>query len=347
MAKDIPGPWVRRPIAIVGLIIITFLIPVVSPVALLVSFIADLANGRPEYRRTRMVALITGLLLIDFAGMVVTAIVWLASPFGYGVDRAHIQARYRRIMTWWTTLQLKTFTKTIPLPVDRSQLDESLLGGNAIVIGRHRSLLDAIVPAVIFGNLGIHVLYVLKADLQWDINIDLVGHRMGHVFVNRSPKDLDKELEPIRELAAGMDDNAVSIIFPEGTFFNERRKARAVKSLERRNPAHAEIAQQLNYLLPPRPAGTLALLEAAPDADVVFLGHVGFERFGTIKQILANLGGDHGIVLRAWRFARDEVPTAPSEQIDWLFDRWLELDEWIGAEHGQSGAPSSSRAIGH
>ena len=89
----------------------------------------------------------------------------------------------------------------------------------------------------------------------------------------------------------------------------------------------------MNYLLPPRPAGTLAFLEGAPDADIIVLGHVGYEPFSTIKDILANLGSEHSIIVRAWRFARETVPTDPTAQIDWLFDRWLEGDEWISSHH--------------
>jgi len=283
--------------------------------------------------------LISGLILADFAGMVRTATIWVFSPFGMGVDRPKIQSRYSATMTWWTNQLTRVISWAAPLPIDLSELDPELLEGNAIVIGRHRSLLDAILPATVLGNHGLSTLYVLKADLQWDINIDLVGQRMGHVFVNRSPKNLDNELEPIRELAGRIDEESVGVIFPEGTFFNETRKKRAVASLRRRNAKHADIAETLQYLLPPRPAGTLALLEGAPNADVVILGHVGFEPFGTIGQILGNLGAQHSVIVRAWRFAREHVPTEPSEQIDWLFERWQEMDDWIASKHPLNGQP--------
>jgi hypothetical protein len=75
------------------------------------------------------------------------------------------------------------------------------------------------------------------------------------------------------------------------------------------------------------------LLDGAPDADVVILGHVGFEPFGSIPEILRNLGGTHSVRVRAWRFARAEVPVEHAARIDWLFDRWLELDAWIEDQH--------------
>jgi len=122
-------------------------------------------------------------------------------------------------------------------------------------------------------------------------------------------------------------------ISPEGTVFNPKRKTRAIRTLKERDPANVEVAESMQFLLPPRPAGTLALLEWAPDADVIVLGHVGFEPFGTIKQILANIGNEHGVVIRAWRFARNTIPTDPTAQIDWLYERWTEMDEWIASQH--------------
>lgn len=321
----------RRPIAVVGLLASTILIPVVAPIALVVAAVIDLVRRDSRFRRVRAVLLISGLVLIDFAGMVITAVVWLFSPVGLGVDRPKMQKRYGKVMTWWTTRLLRVISRTTPLPLDLSQLDPELLTGNAIVIGRHRSLLDAILPSVILGGQKRTVRYTLKDDLQYNINIDLVGQRMGHVFVNRSPEDLEEQLEPIRELGRTIDKDSVGVIFPEGTFFNEKRKARAIASLRRRDPRHADIAETMQFLLPPRPAGTLALLEGAPDADIIMLGHVGFEALGSIRSILRNLGGNHSIVAKAWRFARAEVPSEPAAQIDWLFDRWKELDTWVAS----------------
>ena len=311
----------------------SLLVPIVGPVALAVALIWDLVTRTPRFRRTRVVALISTLILEELLGRVVIFGTWLIGPFGTRVRGPKNQARYRYVMTKWASTLLGTFSKIMPLPIDTSELDESLLGGNAIVIGRHRSLLDAVVPASVFGKRGLAALYTMKDDLQWAPNIDIVGQRMGHVFVSRTSKDLEGELEPIRQLAGRIDDNSVGVIFPEGTFFSEKRKARALKSIAKRNPERLSLAERLQYVLPPRPGGTLALLEGAPDADVIVLGHVGFEPFGSIGQIIANAGSQHSIHIRAWRFARDTIPTDVDAQVQWLFERWAELDEWIASKH--------------
>ncbi len=333
MANDVPGPWVRRPLSLAMLAVGSLLSITLGPPLLVIALVVDVLTRTKGMRRSRTVALISVLFIVDLIGRLLVLGAWLISPLGLRVERPASQARYAWIMTWWTTNLVRTISRFVPLPLDLSELDESLLDGNAIVVGRHRSLLDAVIPAMLFGQRGLQVLYTLKKDLLWEPNIDIVGHRMGHVFVNRAPTDLRAELEPIRDLGARLDHSSIGVIFPEGTFFNPKRKARAIRTLKERDPAHVEAAENMQFLLPPRPAGTLALLEGAPDADVIVLGHVGFEPFGTIKQILANIGNEHGVVIRAWRFARNTIPTDPTAQIDWLYERWTEMDQWIASHH--------------
>lgn len=315
------------------LLIASILTPVVAPVALGIAALTDIVTRAPRMRRSRGVLLIASIIVLDFAGRSLVFGAWLISPFGLRVERRASQQRYRWIMTWWTSALMAAIRRITPLPLDTSELDESLLEGNAIVIARHRSLLDALFPASLFGKRGLTAHYTLKSALRWEPNIDIVGQRMPHVFVNRQPQNLDAELDPIRALGGQINDGSVGIIFPEGTFFNETRKARAIASLEQKDPEKAALARRMHHLLPPRPAGTLAFLEGAPDADVILLGHVGFEPFGSVKEILANLGAEHSIIVRAWRFARSSLPTEPDAQTDWLFDRWLEMDEWITSHH--------------
>ncbi len=312
--------------------------------AMVLAALVDLVTRERRWRRLRTVMFVLGLLYVDLAGFVVTTGAWLLQPVGLRMQSPTVQWRYHRIMTWWTQRLMRVISTTVPLPIDTSQLDEDALGGNAIVIGRHRSLLDAVLPSTIFGPRGLIARYTLKEDLRWEPNIDVVGHRMGHRFVRRAPKNLDAELEPIRALASRVDDDSVAVIFPEGTFFTEARKAKVIAALERKDPEHADAARQMNHLLPPRPAGTLALMEGAPGADIIILGHVGFEPFGTIGKIFAGIGADHPVRVAAWRHPRSSVPEDQAGRIDWLFDRWLELDEWISKQHAIGDQPATERA---
>lgn len=305
-----------------------------APVAAAVAYLQDRRSGNGRFRQLRIVCLVFSIVLIDFVSYFIVLGVWLQGPFGRNRTSPRIQHKYQASMTWYTAKLTAAIAKFAPLPIDTSELDEDLLDGNAIVIGRHRSVFDALLPSTILGPRGLLTLYTMKEDLQWDPNLDIVGHRMGHVFVNRRSNDLESELEPIRALAARVDKDSVGVIFPEGTFFNATRLERAVNAISRRDPARTELAKRFRHLLPPRPAGTLAMLEAAPDADVIMLGHVGVEPFGSIPEILENLGDQrHRLRVKAWRFARSSIPIDPDAQIQWLFERWLEMDEWIASHH--------------
>ena len=73
----------------------------------------------------------------------------------------------------------------------------------------------------------------------------------------------------------------------------------------------------------------MALLESAGDADVVIFGHVGLDGFEHISDIWA--GGLIGTTVRLkfWRFPAQEIPAEREQMIAWLYERWIELDEWI------------------
>src|SRR5581483_1981460 len=91
----------------------------------------------------------------------------------------------------------------------------------------------------------------------------------------------DIEGETGRIKAVGVDlaaDEAV-IIYPEGTLFSAKKLARAQQAVAKRFPELAGLAAGLRHVLPPKLAGPIALLQAAPDADVLVLGHLGLDSF--------------------------------------------------------------------
>lgn len=337
--SSVPSPWVRRPVSIIALILGIAFLPVLLPLFGIPTLLVDLLRRDLRLPRFRRVLLITLLTIVDFTGLVGVFVVWLASPLGLRLQSPATQRRYEWLMHTWTSHLMWAIGVAVPLSIDSSQLADVDTSGNVVVIGRHRSLLDAVLPAMLFGDFGLRVLYTLKEDLRWEPNIDIVGHIMRHRFVTRAPQDLEAELAPIRELGARVDDRTAAVIFPEGTFFTEVRKERIVASLEKREPHLAEKARNMNHLLAPRPAGTLALLDGAKDADIIIFGHAGFEPFGTIGSIIKNLGPKRQIVVNAWRHPRASIPTSHDELTDWLFDRWGEMDRWIANQQplGSSG----------
>jgi hypothetical protein len=61
---------------------------------------------------------------------------------------------------------------------------------------------------------------------------------------------------------------------------------------------------------------------------------VGFDGFQHISHVWA--GGLVGtrIAVRFWRSPAAGIPPTEQERIEWLYARWLELDEWVGTQRG-------------
>jgi 1-acyl-sn-glycerol-3-phosphate acyltransferase len=211
------------------------------------------------------------------------------------------------------------------------------VAGNAIIVGRHTSIGDAAIPAALFGNAaGLNTRYVLTRGLMWGPCLDLVGHRLINHFVARRGSDTATEAAAVGALTDGFGDHAVAVIFPEGQFFSPERKARALERLRAGSrPELAERADALHYLLPPRPAGVLALLEGAPDADVVVLGHVGLEAFTSMAAIVRQVPMRRAVRVWMWRVERAEIPFDDDARVDWLYDQWSRLDRTV-ADHQET-----------
>ncbi len=92
--------------------------------------------------------------------------------------------------------------------------------------------------------------------------------------------------------------------------------------------AHA-AARRLRHVLPPRPAGTLALLESAPEADIVVAAHTGLDGFARVSDIWAGALVGRTIRVAFWRITRNTVPEGTSARRDWLYDQWRQVDDWI------------------
>jgi hypothetical protein len=135
----------------------------------------------------------------------------------------------------------------------------------------------------------------------------------------------------VSDLAAGLGPDDGVLIFPEGTRFTEKKRARIIEKLKARGDGAAtERAEALQHVLLPKRGGPLALLQAAPEADVVLLAHAGFEAAGTFPSLWrGDLVGARVRVRLDW-VPRDKLPTSESEQEVWLYDEWARIDAWLG-----------------
>jgi hypothetical protein len=87
---------------------------------------------------------------------------------------------------------------------------------------------------------------------------------------------------------------------------------------------------RLRNVLPPRLGGTMALLEVETNADAVFCVHTGFEGVRTFHDLFGGGLVDRTIEVEYWRVPAAHIPRDADARIDWLYDQWTRVDEWVG-----------------
>jgi 1-acyl-sn-glycerol-3-phosphate acyltransferase len=329
------------------MLVVTTIAVALLPLTLAVAALGDaLAGPRWRWRRFRVVLLVTGLLVIESVGTVRSGTQWVRAGFGTRIAGPAAQERHHALERWWTGCHRALLRRVAGM---RLEIDgEDLLGGGPLIaIGRHTSHADAALPAwVLARDHGFRLRYVLKDDLQWSPCMDIVGNRLPNHFVDRDPQDPAAELAAVRDLVAGLGPNEAAVIFPEGTFPTPDRRRRAAERIRAQDPERADRIEDLAVLLPPRPGGTLAILEGAPDADVLLIAHVGFERLSSVHEIVRGLPFTDPCTVKLWRIPRAEVPVDADGRRRWLDDVWHDLDAWVAERLPPSAALPTSAPAG-
>lgn len=323
----------RRLVSVPGLIVGTFVITVTVPIWLPVAAFVDLARGRRRLPIVRLLAFGVCWTWLETIGVVRAFGHWLTG-------RARDERTNYELMRWWADALVRALRVTIGIDPSVEHVD-ALVGGDAVVLARHASLADSLLSAwAIRGCADVWPRYVLKRELLFDPCLDIVGLRVPNHFLDRMSGDA-AELDTLRSLARGVGPGTVAVIFPEGTRSNDRKRQRALAAIADRDPARAERLADLRRLLPPRPAGSRALVEGAPDADVVVAWHTGFDGLDSFGGILNGLAAPLPPVRFVFRrVPRAEVPTGDAFD-RWLDDQWLRLDAEVDAALTTALAPGS------
>jgi 1-acyl-sn-glycerol-3-phosphate acyltransferase len=193
-------------------------------------------------------------------------------------------------------------------------------------------MIDTMLPAAyVVRPHGIKLKYVLKKELLLDPALDIGGNRLPNYFVDRGSSDSEAERNAIRKLATDLQPDEGVLIYPEGTRYSEEKRIRYTERLQGRPGRMGEVAARLRRVLPPRPGGTLALLESST-ADVVVLMHRGLEGFARVADMWKGHLVGSKIVAHFMRVARSDIPDGRADRVDWLFDLWANVDRWVVGE---------------
>jgi 1-acyl-sn-glycerol-3-phosphate acyltransferase len=198
-------------------------------------------------------------------------------------------------------------------------------------LARHASLLDSLLPCVLLDRFRLR--YVLKRELRWDPCLDIVGARLPNALVRRGAGD-PAEIERVAALARGLEPDEGVVLFPEGTRFTAERRQRLLEHLDADGEApRSRQAGSLRHTLPPRRGGVLALLDAAPLADVVILVHTGLEGAARLGDLWRGSLRGETLEVELWRIPRAAIPPDDAGREVWLDESWQRVDDWVDLRH--------------
>ncbi len=330
----------RRLISVPVLFLLGLALLVLVPIWLPVALIYDLVRAPRRLPITRLLLFGLCWTWIEIAALVRLTFAWFT---GRGGNVVHMT----KVQRWWATCILNALRVTAGLRVEIEGLD-AYNPSPVIVLPRHASLVDSVLSVwMVIGPAGLQARTVLKRELLVDPCLDVAGNRMPNYFVDRDAKDPSRELDALQAMTTGMGSGVAGVIFAEGTRANPVKRTRALAKIGERDPARAERLGVLRHLMPPRPAGSAAMLAGAPDADVVVAWHTGLEGMDTFGGIVRRLPGFSGRTIRyvARRIPRAEVPTGDAFT-RWLDDTWLGLDREVDAALTASGETDPTAAPG-
>jgi 1-acyl-sn-glycerol-3-phosphate acyltransferase len=320
----------RRLVTIPGFIAAWLLWLGAAPVWLPLAVIVDLA------RRSRGVAIRSGVLVAfylswELLGVAISAALWAWRAVGR-VDSARWTDLHFRLEAWWGTGLFRAVVRLFGLRVE-VEGDADLGRGPYLLLLRHASTGDTLLAsALVSGPHGLRLRYVLKRELLWDPCLDIVGRRLPNVFVDRFSDDPEREIRRLRGLAAGLGQCDGVLIYPEGTRFSESKRQRLLDRFSRAGDAKmADYVRSLACVLPPRSGGTLGLLEAAPEADVVVCAHTGFESAESLANIWKGALVHQRIRVHFRRIPRAEIPPGRDARAAWLLEEWRRVDSWVAS----------------
>lgn len=322
--------WVIAPATLLLILVIATTLPVWVIVA---AAISPIFPGR--WRVLRLLWILLLYLAAEGVMLVVLFAFWVASGFGWKLRTPYWQGLHYDVVQIVMWVFFVEAGRVLNLQIVREGPTPDAYPGTPIVVGcRHAGPGDSFVLIhALMNSYGREPRIVLKDTLAWDPAIGVLLNRLPARFIKPNPAEGASLEDEIAELARGLDENDAFVIFPEGGNFTPQRRDRAIAKLRSLGlEKMADRAEEMTFVLAPRPGGLLAALEAAPETDVVLVAHTGLDHLLTVGDIWRELPMDKRIIMRWWRVPRDEIPADRDAQIDWLFEWWERIDDWI-TEH--------------
>jgi len=352
----LPPTLIRRLVLAPMVLVICLGFIVLSPFLALVALVFGLLARRKtgHMRSLRLVGFALTWFVAETVALVALTGLWVISGFGGRLRTEPYQRRHYAVMRRFLDIMYEGAERTYGL---RVEIDEPILTGDEllarltrpiIVLSRHAGPGDSfLLVHQLLSNYHRRPRVVMKAALQLDPSVDIVGNRLPNVWISAQQAGEHIFTEQIGRLARSLNDRDALVIFPEGGNWTPGRWRRGIRRLESLGRKDlAKRAAHMPNLLPPRPGGALAAIAACPEADVIFVAHAGLDNIISLGDVWARFPINQVIRARWWRVQHDQVPRTASneEQLQWLYTWWERIDDWI-TENRPEGSPSPAAAL--
>jgi len=347
MSAALPPRLLRRVLVAPAMIGLTALLLAVTPIVVLVlAFLVRFLPGR--WRALRLFWFFLVYLLRESLGIFGLFFLWVTSGCGWKLRSDRFSRAHFRLTGWYLRGLVGSASKVLGLTlITESVPDDLALGPTRAAALQHRKVTTPVRPVLVFSRhagagdsfILAHLLInvygrqpriVLKDLLQLDPCIDIVLNRLPNRFISPNPVPGSGVIESIQTLATDLEPQGALLLFPEGGNFSERRKHRAIEHLREQGLDQAtKTAEGFAHVLPPRPAGAFAAIDASPDAEILFVAHTGLEQLSTVGDLWSGLPLDREVRLSWWTVRHEEIPVDPRERVLWLYEWWERIDDWI------------------
>ena len=323
--------WMRRAISIGAYALGFALLVLLAPVVLPTLWVADrLSGGRRSLARLALFGIV--FLGYELAGLLRAVALWLAALASPRFRGEQGRLAHERLQRWWAEGLFRAASRCFRLTLEVEGADAAT-PGPVIVMMRHASLADTLLPAVLLGGRGLRLRYVLKRELLWDPCLDVVGQRLPNAFIRRGRGESAVEIDAIRALGRDLGNDEGVLIYPEGTRFTPAKRERALALLaDSDRPELLARARKLVAVLPPRSAGPLALLDSAADADALLVAHTGLEGLASVADVARAGAVGRRIRVRIWRVPRALIPLDREGRLRWLYDEWARVNAFVAGQ---------------
>jgi 1-acyl-sn-glycerol-3-phosphate acyltransferase len=319
---EVPPRWIRRLVVLPLVVAIETILLAASPLILLLAALSSPRFG--GLRPVRLAVIVLVLTARHLTALWGCLQLWLTGRAG------DLEAHYALLASFVGEIY-RTIIRAARVEVrveDPDGVEAVLSDGRrpAIVLYRHAGEGDSLLAVQqLVCRYGRRPRLVMHEALRWDPLIDVLGSRLPNRFLDPRGGDTERD---IARMSSGLGPRDAVLIFPEGANVTAERRRRSIERLARAgHPEQAAAAERMTHVSAPRPGGALAAIAAAPDADVVLIGHSGMPiGFRELWELLPHR---QRVDVRLWRVAAADVPPDRHGQIAWLFDWWGTMDAWI------------------